>query len=374
MASEQLKAKYNSFHIIGKVKIESDTFAEAKQAANNPEWEYIRDQIPVEISEGRIVYVGLTDGHYTTRPLTKYDSEGEKHEIDWEDRFDEEQLKDLPNYSFFRAGLVIGEDGKLVRKQYLSGIDLAEYLKENLTDGTRVSISGQVEYNEYNGDVRRNYNMSSIYVANEEATNEATMSQTYLIDENALERTWKDDAKEKHEVTVSAYVPSYVSKRNGKKIGKTLPLAQSFVVRPQDEESIAQMPEFVEALFSIKRGKVREITLDLDIIEGYSTTTVAATEIDPKLAAIFKMMSQSDVEGIKSRVAVTGDRVHEVVLRGPRATNEGGTLKLMLDDDKYDTSIFDEEDYDDDEDEPSGSSEATVTNINSVLAGLKAGI
>ena len=69
-----------------------------------------------------------------------------RFEIAWEDRKDEELLKSVGNLCFFRAEIKKDDKGNIVKEHFLSAYDFIQYLGENLEEGMKVSVTGNLKY------------------------------------------------------------------------------------------------------------------------------------------------------------------------------------------------------------------------------------
>lgn len=92
------------------------------------------------------------------------DSNNNKIEVDWDDRFDESVLKDIPNYK--KIVVKLGDD----RREFLSSYDAVEYIADNIDEfkDKVVTVTGMCQKNVYKGKISDKYQISSIRTVDED--------------------------------------------------------------------------------------------------------------------------------------------------------------------------------------------------------------
>ena len=218
-----------------------------------------------------------------------------------------------------------------------------------------VRVRGDVEYNEYKDEIYRRYNIKSVYLAEpyknkegETVTPEpmAQVRQTYILDEDALDKKWQKDLQEEGRTTLSLFVPQYLSQR---KVGdkylpfkKTIPMHQGVVVKMKDmadEKELKVKKTIMEKFFKVKRDTVREIVLINNINEGYEEAT--GVEINDELQELIDLGIMTE-EDIKNQVTIRGNKVSEIVFAQPAVlrNRDTGDVALQMTDEKYSTEAL----------------------------------
>lgn len=128
-------------------------------------------------------------------------------EVKWEDRFDEDVLKNIPLF----CKNIVSINGE--RKEFLSEYDFIEYLENILPehDG-KIKVRGQFTKNPYNGRVYDDFEISSVYDTSEDNKPEIIMDYYYnhdCLDFSEYESNGK--------ITVNGYIKQYVNKDEGEK-------------------------------------------------------------------------------------------------------------------------------------------------------------
>ena len=274
-----IKRGQSTFQLIGKAVLGNYTF-DLERKSKNSDWVSNRMNLTVETKEGRIS-AEMYGGYYPTKTNTIYvhgKDENEKDDfknmfqVDFEDRFDEEVLEQVGDMCFTKVALEVGEDGKLIYKNFLHQMDAIEYIKDNLKDGDVINVKGELKYKFYNGEMQIKKNITSVYlVIKEEVVNDvdshvSKFTQTILTDSNFLGRP----DKETMTVPVDAYIVDFFDENqnkqeivrmvNGKqKKGLTMPVSMSFDFKiAKDMETTKKLLKYLKP----KRGAVTEIVME----------------------------------------------------------------------------------------------------------------
>jgi hypothetical protein len=331
--------------VVGKAKVTDKTFALDQTSQSG--YQYSRLNLGIETEEGNVIYGEMMGGYTPQNPViyTFGKEDGSSLQINWADRFNESIIDSVADFRLFKAGLERDENGKLIVKRFLSPYDMIAYLKEKLVDGMEVTVRGSFQFSEYNGNTQRRFQIQNIFLASpkkDEKTGEllpiehrATFVQTILLDEESFKKITKEDA-EAGEVVVSAYAVDYVGKKNGKEIKKNLPFSLPIVVKI-NKENPEMTKKILDALFKVKKGKVRELTIEGNIIEGYEKQEIsdADIELSPEIKELIAMGLYSEEEA-KKKMTVRGNKVSKLVFTRPYLVKDKeGNLKIDMDDEKY---------------------------------------
>ena len=161
-------------------------------------------------------------------------------------------------------------------------------------------------------------------------------TQTVLLDEDSFKRITKQD-KEDGEVVIRAYAPEYVSKVNGKPYKKTIPFSLPIHVRIG--EDIEKTQKILDKLFKVPKGKIRELTIEGEIVEGYEQGEVSSNDIElsAELKELIEMGLYSEKEA-REKMVVRGNKVSKLIFTRPylqKDKDDAKNLKVAIDDDKY---------------------------------------
>ena len=351
----ELKGGIASFTLMGNAVVKENALQGIQQKEGKT-WRHVDSSFGVNTGEGNTIYARIWGGYKTDNPILKrWDNENNLIDVKWENRLAEGVIESIRPSELFRAGFEKDEDGRLITKEFISEIDFEEYLREHLADGMAVRVRGDVEYNEYKDEIYRRYNIKSVYLAEpyknkegETVTPEpmAQVRQTYILDEDALDKKWQKDLQEEGRTTLSLFVPQYLSQR---KVGdkylpfkKTIPMHQGVVVKMKDmadEKELKVKKTIMEKFFKVKRDTVREIVLINNINEGYEEAT--GVEINDELQELIDLGIMTE-EDIKNQVTIRGNKVSEIVFAQPAVlrNRDTGDVALQMTDEKYSTEAL----------------------------------
>lgn len=347
----ELKGGIASVRLVGKAIVGKDTFPGAQQKEGKT-WKHVRSSFGVASGEGNINYVQIDGGYKTDKPiLYLLDTDFKPMQIDWEDRFNEEIIETVSQNRKLTAQIKKDENGKVIKKEFLSEIDLEEYLKENLENGMEVIVQADVEYSEWEEKQYTNYKIRSIYLNEPRKKNgvdiparphEATLRQTYLLNDYSLEKGWAKELEKNGSVMVNAFVPEYVStvNINGEyvEVKETWAFPRRFKVQLPEKISEEKLPKLMalyKKLFFVKKDTVREISLVMKLNEGYEESS-GEVEITPEMQELIDCGIMTEEE-VMQDITIRGDKVSEVIFVKPgfkKSDGEKGKV-LAIDDEKY---------------------------------------
>lgn len=348
-----LKKGKATFNLIGRVKVTDKTFNLGNSYDSG--WTDNSMYVGVDCGNGNTVYAEMRSGFYSDpdkESVIRAYSKDEKDdagksksvEIAWEDRLDESLYDSISDSSFLTVGVEKDVKDKTVYKKFLTAYDAVEYLNEHLEDGMIVNVKGTIGYNEYEGNVSTKKEITSIVLSkiDDEADFKATFSQTILVDSKSIGK--KND--DKGTMELAAYVVDYVGKPkiDGEKIEvkKNVTYPKTFEVAINDEnpEITAKM---LQRFFKPKKGKITEITVTGNLVEGGSTVNITEDDIPDDIKELIEMGLYSEEEAEKKIAVGNGNRERRMIIVKPDITYVG------TGDDRKPTVAFEDGKYDEDD-------------------------
>lgn len=346
-----LKKGKAAFNLIGRVKVTDKTFN--LDNSYDSGWTDNSMYVGVDCGNGNTVYAEMRSGFFPDKDnVIRAYSKDEKDdagksksvEIAWEDRLDESLYDSISDSSFLTVGVEKDVKDKTVYKKFLTAYDAVEYLNEHLEDGMIVNVKGTIGYNEYEGNVSTKKEITSIVLSkiDDEADFKATFSQTILVDSKSIGK--KND--DKGTMELAAYVVDYVGKPkiNGEKIEvkKNVTYPKTFEVAINDEN-----PEITDKMlqrfFKPKKGKITEITVTGNLVEGGSTVNITEDDIPDDIKELIEMGLYSEEEAEKKIAVGNGNRERRMIIVKPDITYVG------TGDDRKPTVAFEDGKYDEDD-------------------------
>ncbi|PWT35102.1 hypothetical protein DKZ29_08030 [Limosilactobacillus reuteri] len=335
---KELERGKAQFAIGGTVTIKDSTFPEKDADGNFREtvsektgFSYMKVGFSVKANDSQSAYVTLFGGHNPSHPekdvIYATNTEKETTKIKWSLRKNEEILKSLADWSFVHIQIEKDENGELISKKFLSQIDAIIYLSEHLKDGMDIRVSGTIDYQEYNGEVQRTYNVSRITLntpnKDGKVNHYARIRQTYLVDDKALSKHWEEELENDGKTTLSLWVPQYV----GGTTKKVLPMAQDLVVGVM-KDNLDLTKKIVKKLFIPSSKAIREIHTIDKIVYGVKEEK-GQVEFTPEVQELIDMgfMDKEDVENADT---ITGNRVDEIVFERPAFEIIGDKKQLAM--------------------------------------------
>ena len=346
-----LKKGKAAFNLIGRVKVTDKTFN--LDNSYDSGWTDNSMYVGVDCGNGNTVYAEMRSGFFPDKDnVIRAYSKDEKDdagksksvEIAWEDRLDESLYDSISDSSFLTVGVEKDVKDKTVYKKFLTAYDAVEYLNEHLEDGMIVNVKGTIGYSEYEGNVSTKKEITSIVLSkiDDEADFKATFSQTILVDSKSIGK--KND--DKGTMELAAYVVDYVGKPkiDGEKIEvkKNVTYPKTFEVAINDEnpEITAKM---LQRFFKPKKGKITEITVTGNLVEGGSTVNITEDDIPDDIKELIEMGLYSEEEAEKKIAVGNGNRERRMIIVKPDITYVG------TGDDRKPTVAFEDGKYDEDE-------------------------
>ena len=292
MAKKQVKGLerkewYSNFVFVGNAIVNDKTF-ELDLESEKSDWIYNRMNLGVDCGEkSGLCFCEMMGGYGSERDnvikVFGKDEEGKDDfntqiEIDWEDRFDEDIIKDTAKGSLITVGLEKTTDDKTYYKNFLSAYDAIAYINEHLKQDMTIRVSGKIKYEYYNGNVYVKKIADNIVLSNKEKEDfEATFKQTILLTKDSI----GVDNKAKGVFLVNAKVLEYFKSINGYEVTgkkKFIPIPKTFEYAV-DFEKPEMVDKVKQMLFSVRR-EVTQITFNGKFVESGATVKTTIDDLD----------------------------------------------------------------------------------------------
>lgn len=345
-----LKKGKAAFNLIGRVKVTDKTFN--LDNSYDSGWTDNSMYVGVDCGNGNTVYAEMRSGFFPDKDnVIRAYSKDEKDdtgksksvEIAWEDRLDESLYDSISDSSFLTVGVEKDVKDKTVYKKFLTAYDAVEYLNEHLEDGMIVNVKGTIGYSEYEDNVSTKKEITSIVLSkiDDEADFKATFSQTILVDSKSIGK--KND--DKGTIELAAYVVDYVGKPkiDGEKIEvkKNVTYTKTFEIAINENPEITA--KMLQRFFKPKKGKITEITVTGNLVEGGSTVNITEDDIPDDIKELIEMGLYSEEEAEKKIAVGNGNRERRMIIVKPDITYVG------TGDDRKPTVAFEDGKYDEDD-------------------------
>ena len=323
-----------NFTLIGKPKISEDYTFKIDEKSTNSNWIYNSLNLGVDCGERYgVIYAELMGG-YSEENENKIYAHGKKDDgsddfekqiiVDWNDRDNDEVLKEIGDLSFITVGLEKTSEGKTFYKKYLSAYDAIAYIKEHLTEDMVVNVKGNLKYSTYNDNVQVRKNITSIVLSkvDDVANYKATFTQTILIDKDSASLKPDGIDKDKGVMYVNARVLDYVKEVNGVEVKGQYPYNKQFEFA-MDFSNEAACKKIMEKLFKVKKG-ITQITFEGEFVEGGAVVTASWDDLPDDIKDLVEMGVYTEEEAL-AKCTSNGNRERRMVLKKPQ-------IKLVGDD------------------------------------------
>ena len=366
-----LKKGKSQFNLIGEVKVSDFTFDLDKLADSG--WQYSRMNLSVNCGNGNNVFCEMMGGFGTKAWEQKSgkknvvyarDKNFKPFQIDWEDRFNEEIIKQVSPMNMVKVGIEKDANDNTFDKKFLSEYDAIEYLSEHLEDGAVVNIKGNLVYSIYNDNIQVKKEVNSIFLSKKKPEGyDARFTQSILIDKDSLGKL----DKETKTFPVSARVLDYTKMWNDKEVRTTVPFPVNFEIKV-NEEKPEVTKKMIDKYFKNVKG-IDELAVDGKIVEGQESVTVSLEDIPEDIKELIEIGVYSEDE-IIGKMAAGGDKVKKMYITKPHVRMDKGdddskqvTVQMFYEKDKYteEDLILDFMFEDDGEDETEESQQADVS-------------
>lgn len=341
-----LKKGKATFNLIGRVKVTDKTFN--LDNTYDSGWTDNSMYVGVDCGNGNVVYAEMRsgffpDGENVIRAYSKDerddDGKSKSVEIAWEDRLDESLYDSIADSSFVTVGVEKDVKDKTVYKKFLTAYDAVDYLNDHLEDGMVVNVKGNIGYSEYDGNVSTKKEITSIVLSKmEEVDFRAIFSQTILVDSKSIGKKNED----KGTMELTGYVVDYVGKPkiDGKKVEvkKNVSFPKTFEVAINENPEITA--KMLQRFFKPKKGKVTEVTVTGNLVEGGSTVTITEDDIPDDIKELIEMGLYSEEEAEKKIAVGNGNRERRMIIVKPDIAYVGNGDErkptVAFEDSKYD--------------------------------------
>lgn len=338
----------SNFNLVGEAKINDFTF-KINEKSEKSDWVY--NSINLGISCGEkygTVFCELMNGYGSERDNVIYvfgkkeDGSADfsnSYTIDWDDRFDENILADIPDLLFTTVGLEKTDKDKTFYKKFLTGYDAIAYIHDHLEDGTVVNVRGQIRYTVYNGTVQCRKEINSIALSS--ATPDkyhATFTQTMLIDKDSCTKDSLD--KDKSVLMIDAYVLEKFKEYNGWDLtdngkikgGQFVPLKRTFEfpVDISTDEGKEKVKKVMAKLFKVKKG-VTQITFEGEFVESGATIIPTLDDVPDDIKELIELGIYSEEEAL-AKCSENGSRERRMLILKPaiRMVGDEGEKKPVI--------------------------------------------
>ena len=323
------KSWTQSFVLVGKACVNDYTF-KIDERSNKSDWIYNMINLDVDCGEkyGK-VRCELMGGYGLERDNQKIYVHGKDengrddfkntYQIAFEDRFNEEYLKDIGSLCFLYSGIERDVKEEVAEYKFLHAYDYIKYLSEHLENGMEIRVTGQLRYSVYNGNVQVKKEISKIYFKREKDDYGATFKQTILINKDSVGKADKD----KCIFPVTGFVLEKFKEYNGNDLteggavkgGKFVPLRKMFEYEFSPEVEPEALKRALNLMFKVKKG-YNQVTYEGVFVEGGAVIKTTYDDLTDEI----KELVDSNIYTLEEALAICTENTgkeRRMILRKP---------------------------------------------------------
>ena len=339
MANQKVAFKkdwISNFHLIGKPKIAANSFTLNKESEKSS-WVGNSMNLAIDCGERNgFVFTRMFGGYSKDNPfpinvhgkdVNNRDDFSARFPVAWEDRLNEDILDEIGDLCFIKVGIEKTTEGNTFVKRFLSEYDAIEYIQKHLTNDMVISVRGQLSYSYWDGKLRIDKNIKSIYVTDAAPSDyKATFTQSILIDKDST--SMKEYDKDKNVVYVNAKVLDYLKEHNGIEVKGQFPYNAKFeFAMPENSESHNVI---MNKMFKVKKG-ITQITFEGEFIESGATVQPTWDDVPDDIRDLVEIGYYSKEEAL-AKCSANGATERRMVMTRPmiRMVGEEGSQQPVI--------------------------------------------
>lgn len=287
----------------------------------------------VKESDNNMAFVEAFDSVQDT--IKTFDTDNNKMDVDWEDRFDEDTVAAVANYRKYIVDL--GEDYG-GRQEFITAYDMIKHLNEWLPQYKgRVVVTGQFTRDWY-GKKKQYYSkfrIQNVFAAPEERKSRLGITAELFYNKKSLDDADFDDTKK---MTLDCYIEQYINKDEGRKF---VPIQVVFSASKYDleKEKHKKLLDYKFKYLKVKNKRMVHIPWEMVLLRG-----AEEEEFDESMLTAAQKeqieLGIKTLDDFKPRGGVLGDRIDEFRLYDPKI--EGDYADGVLEFDEEEQEDFDE--------------------------------
>lgn len=287
----------------------------------------------IKESDNNMAFVEAFDG--VQKIIKTMNTENEKIEINWEDRFDEDVIDTVANYKKFTVDL--GEDCG-GRKDFVSTYDAILHLHEWLPKYKgKVAVTGQFVKEAYKGKYFDKFKINNVYAVDSDVKSRLGLTMDVFYNKECVD---KADFKTEKKIYINGYISQYINKDEGIKY-----IPQQVVFNATkynlENENHKKKYDYKMKYVDIDKKTMVHMLWEVVLLRG-------AEEVEFTVDMLTKSQKEQYELGIrtlddfKPRGNILGDKLNEYRLLEPKLT---GDFEDGLVDTEMKTSEFEDEIY-----------------------------
>lgn len=265
------------------------------------------------------------------------DTDNEKLDVDWDDRFDEDIISKVASYRKYIVDLGDDHGG---RQEFITAYDMIEHLREYLPDyDGRVVVTGQFTRDWYAKKKMyfSKFRVQNVFAAPEERKNRLLLTMDLFYNKASLDDSDFDESKK---MTLDCYIEQYINKDEGRKY---VPIQVVFSGAKYDleNEKHKKLFDYKMKYIKVKNKNMVHIPWEIVLLRGAEEAEFDESMLTDSQREQVELGIKT-VEDFRPKGNVYGDRIDEFRLFEPKLEGDYADGVLECDDtaDEFEEKIY----------------------------------
>lgn len=265
------------------------------------------------------------------------DTDNEKLDVDWDDRFDEDIISKVASYRKYIVDLGDDHGG---RQEFITAYDMIEHLREYLPDyNGRVVVTGQFTRDWYAKKKMyfSKFRVQNVFAAPEECKNRLLLTMDLFYNKASLDDSDFDESKK---MTLDCYIEQYINKDEGRKY---VPIQVVFSGAKYDleNEKYKKLFDYKMKYIKVKNKNMVHIPWEIVLLRGAEEAEFDESMLTDSQREQVELGIKT-VDDFRPKGNVYGDRIDEFRLFEPKLEGNYADGVLECDDtaDEFEEKIY----------------------------------
>lgn len=267
----------------------------------------------IKESDHNMGFVEAFDGEQKT--IKTMNSDNEKIEISWNDRFDEDVVLSVASYK--KTTVDLGEEFG-GRHKFITMYDAIEYLKENLPKyNGKVTVTGQMVKEPYKGKYYDKFKFQSVYAVADDKKNRLLVTADVYYNKDSVDKAdWKSEKK----ILIDGYIPQYINKDEGTKF-----IPQQFVFNAskydENNEKHKKLLDCKLKYINITKKNMMHILWECVLLNGTETVEFDESQLTKAQREQIELGIRT-LDDFRPAGSIFGERITEYRLFDPKLVGD----------------------------------------------------
>lgn len=265
------------------------------------------------------------------------DTDNEKLDVDWDDRFDEDIISKVASYRKYIVDLGDDHGG---RQEFITAYDMIEHLREYLPDyNGRVVVTGQFTRDWYAKKKMyfSKFRIQNVFAAPEERKNRLLLTMDLFYNKASLDDSDFDESKK---MTLDCYIEQYINKDEGRKY---VPIQVVFSGAKYDleNEKHKKLFDYKMKYIKVKNKNMVHIPWEIVLLRGAEEAEFDESMLTDSQREQVELGIKT-VDDFRPKGNIYGDRIDEFRLFEPKLEGDYADGVLECDDtaDEFEEKIY----------------------------------